>query len=129
MPLPTPAEDVLWWDDDWSYRQEIPIPFDTSLSIAKYQPIDTFIEFENPCWAKNDQEHSLRVVLQYGENVIELDSQIYKLDFLDQTHIQGCGLVFLIPEEAHGKEQYYVYYDHSEKTAPNYVDHVSIEEY
>ena len=67
IPLPLLAENVLWWDDDWSYRQEIIIPFDTSTDLAKYQPIDIQAEFENPCWTKNEQEHSIRVIFQYGD--------------------------------------------------------------
>ena len=128
MPASVHAENDLWWDDEWSYRQEIIIPFDTSTDIAKYQPIDIQIEFENPCWAKNEQEHSIRVLFQLGDIFEELDSQIYTLNYLDQTHIQSCGLVFLIPEEANGEEQYYIYYDGSEKTSPKYIDHVSVEE-
>lgn len=128
IPLPLLAENVLWWDDERSYRQEIIIPFDTSTDLAKYQPIDIQIEFENPCWAKNEQEHSIRVIFQYGDTLLELDSQIYKLEYSDETHIKSCGLVFLIPEEANGKEQYYIYYDDSEKNPPNYIDHVGVEE-
>lgn len=128
IPLSLHAEEILWWDDNWSYRTELTIPFDTSDPLAKYQPIDTLIEFNNPCWAINEQEHSIRVIFRYKDRFIELESQIYELNFLDDTHIQYCAIVFLIPEEANGKEAYYIYYDDSEKTSPNYVDHVDIEE-
>ena len=128
LPVPLLAENVLWWDDDWSYRQKILIPFDTSTDSAKYQPIDIHIEFENRCWAKNEQQHSIRVLYQYSDTFLELESQIYKLNNLDETHIQSCGLVFLIPEEANGKEQYYVYYDDTGKSNPSYTDHVGVEE-
>jgi len=128
MPFSVPAESMLWWDDEWSYRQEIVIPFDTRKNIAKYQPLDLKIEFENPCWAKNEHEHSIRVLFQRGDIFEELDSQIYTLNYLDEAHIQSCGLVFLIPMEANGKEQYYIYYDDDIKTSPNYIDHVSVEE-
>ncbi len=128
MPSSVHAENDLWWGDEWSYRQEIIIPFDTSTDIAKYQPIDIQIEFENPCWAKNEQEHSIRVLFQLGDAFEELDSQIYSLNYLDETHIQSCGLVFLIPIEANGKEHYYIYYDDTKKTSPNYIDHVGVEE-
>jgi len=128
LPVPLLAENVLWWDDDWSYRQKILIPFDTSTDSAKYQPIDIHIEFENRCWAKNEQQHSIRVILQKGDTFKELESQIYKLNYLDETHIQGCGLVYLISEEANGKEQYYVYYDDTGKSNPSYTDHVGVEE-
>ena len=128
MPISLQAEDIPWWDDNWSYRLQIEIPFDTSETIAKYQPIDTLIKFNNRCWAKNELEHSIRVIFQYKDQFIELESQIYNLDFLDNQKIRSCSIVFLIPQEANGNELYYVYYDESEKSSPNYVDHVDIEE-
>ena len=128
VPINSLADDALWWDGDWSFRQEIVIPIDTSTEIAKFQPVDVYLEFENPCWAKNADEHSIRVVFQDGEKLEELESQIYDLDYSDENHIKSCGLVFLIPEKANGRECYYVYYDDSDKLAPNYVDHVDVEE-
>lgn len=124
----TVAYEELWWNDDWAFRQEIIIPFDTSIDRAKYQPIDVRIEFTNPCWIKNEKEHSIRTIFQDGENLIELDSQIYDLNYTDDNHIKACSIVFLIPEEASGKESYYVYYDNSVKPAKTYVDHVNVEE-
>ena len=115
------------WDEDWSYSQEITIPFNTGLEIARYQPIDLKIEFENPCWAKNVDEHSIRVVCWNGKNFEELESQIYSLKKVNDNFITSCNLVFLIPDFADGKEKYYVYYDESEKAAPKYPDHVKIE--
>ena len=117
-----------WWDNSWSYRFEIQIPFDTSSKSAKYQPIDTSIEFENECWAKNECEHSIRVIFQNDNNFMELESQIYDLQFKDQEHISSCDIVFLIPEESDGTEKYYIYYDGSEKPSPEYIDHVEIQE-
>ena len=117
-----------WWDDNWSFRQEICIPIDTGDEQAKYQPIDTYIEFDTPCWAKNEKEHSVRVIFQNSEDIKEIESQIYDLSYIDENHIKACSLVFLIPEEANGKEKYFVYYDDEKKTAPNYVDHVDVEE-
>ena len=128
VPINLLADDVLWWDDDWSFRQEIIIPIDTSTELAKFQPVDVFIEFDNSCWAKNENEHSVRAIFQDGDNLKELESQIYNLDYSDDTRIISCGLVFLIPEEASGRGQYYIYYDDSKKSAPDYVDHVNVEE-
>ena len=51
LPTPVHAEDDPWWNQAWSYRQQIPIPIDTSITLAWYQPIDTTIMFEHPCWA------------------------------------------------------------------------------
>ena len=118
------SQGVNWWDSNWSSRQEIIIPFETNLEMAKFQPIDIRVTFNELCWAKDEQQNSLRVCCLDDKNWIELESQIYDLDHSDDTHIKACSLVFLIPEEASGKESYYVYYDDSEKQKPNYPDHV-----
>ena len=68
------------WDNKWSYSQEIKIPFDTNLEIAKFQPIDIKVDFQNPCWTKNDLEHSIRIVCWDGNSWHELESQIYSLE-------------------------------------------------
>ena len=90
------------WDNNWSYSQEIIIPFDTSLDIAHFQPIDIKIDFNNPCWAKNDLEHSIRVVCWDGKNWLELESQIYNLKTSTNNLISSCNVVFLIPDFADG---------------------------
>jgi hypothetical protein len=128
LSIPTLATDDSWWNSDWKFREKIEIPFDTSIGAAKYQPIDIRINFQNKCWAKNEDEHSIRVLVQDENNKKKLESQIYDLDYYDDNHINACSIVFLIPEEANGKERYYIYYDDSEKSSPNYVDYVSIEE-
>jgi hypothetical protein len=117
-----------WWNKDWSFKQEIHIPIDTSQENAKFQPIDIRVKFDNPCWAKNEKEHSVRVCCFHNNKWYELESQIYDLNFSDDSHILSCSLVFLIPEYADGKEHYYFYYDDEEKQAPNYPDHVKVEE-
>ena len=128
VPVSISADDPDWWNEDWSFRHEIAIPIDTSSEYAKYQPIDVMIEFDNPCWTKSEREHSIRVILQDNGNLKELESQIYDLECLDDEHIKSCGLVFLIPKEADGKEKYYVYYDDTKKTGPDYPEHIEIEE-
>lgn len=127
-PLTTIANSNSWWNDDWSFKEEVYIPIDTSTENAKYQPIDTYIEFNQLCWAKNEEEHSVRVIFEHYENFIELESQIYDLNHSDDSHIKACNLVFLIPEEANGNEKYYVYYDDESKSSPDYTDHVEVEE-
>jgi len=117
-----------WWDDRWSYCQEIDITIDTKSEIAKYQPIDTRIEFDKNCWAKNDGEHSIRICCLIGNSWNELESQIYNLEYIDENHVKSCNIVFLIPDFATGDEQYFVYYDDSEKPKPDYTDHVDVEE-
>ena len=128
VPISISASEMTWWDTSWSFRQEIPIPFDTSKDNAKFQPLDLSVRFESPCWAKNEQEHSIRVVYQDGETLTELESQIYDLNFSDVTHIKTCNVVFIIPEQATGNEHYFIYYNDKETPAPHYPDHLQIEE-
>ncbi len=116
-----------WWNN-WSYREKIDIPIDTSLSESKYQPIDIRVEFKEPCWVEDENHYSIRVICQSNGELVELESQIYDLHFIDDSHIDSCGVVFLIPGFADGEEEYYVYYDDTEKPAPNYTDHVKVEE-
>ena len=116
------------WDENWSYSQQITIPIDTSLEQSTYQPVDLFIEFNSPCWAKNEDHHSIRVCVWHENQWHELESQIYNLHSTDSNQITGCNIVFLIPEFADGTEEYYVYYDDAEKPIPQYTDHVSISE-
>ena len=114
------------WNKDWRYRQEIYIPISTKDEFAIYQPIDVQIEFKNPCWAKNETTHSIRVLCWNDNKWYELESQIYDLEYSDSKYIKRCGLIFLIPNVADGEERYFIYYDKAEKNPPNYTDHVNI---
>jgi len=111
-----------------AFKQEIIIPIDTSLEEARFQPIDIRVMFDSSCWAQNETKHSVRVGYDDGSGITELESQIYDLEYCDNSHITACSLVFLIPEDANGKEKYYVIYDGSETSAPEYVDHLSFED-
>jgi hypothetical protein len=126
LPIPVHAQEDPWWNQEWSCRQEIPIPIDTSNSLAWYQPIDTTILFEQPCWAPDEQHSSVRVIVQGDGPPEELESQIYELDHTDPTHIASCNLVFLIPGNTTGNERYYLYYDEAQTEIPTYPDHVTI---
>lgn len=121
-------DDEPWWDDSWSYRQRIILPINTSEEDSSYQPIDILFEFENSCWAENEKSHSIRVIYQFEGYFKELESQIYNLEYSDDTHIISCGLVFLIPENANGQEEYYVYYNGEETSDVDYVDRVKVED-
>jgi len=122
-------EDTIpYWNKAWSFRQEIQLPIFTNDSYAIYQPIDIRVTFDDPCWAKNENETSIRVLCWKEEQWFELESQIYDLSFREANQIEHCGLVFLVPEIADGSEKYYVYYDDSEKSQPNYKDHVCVED-
>ena len=70
FPLSVESQENLWWNKDWSFKHEMMIPFDTDIEQAKYQPIDTHINFENNCWAKDENEHSIRVISERNEITI-----------------------------------------------------------
>jgi len=112
--------------EELAYKQEIIIPIDTSQEDSKFQPIDTTIEFSHSCWAKNQTIHSVRVGFENEFGVNEIESQIYDLEYSDDSHITSCNLVFLIPENANGKEKYFVYYDSDQQDPPDYPDYISI---
>ena len=117
-----------WWDKKWSYCKELSIPIDTGDEHAHYQPVDIPVVFDDPCWALDSLNHSVRVVTLCGGRYLELESQIYDLQFCDKNHISNCNLVFLIPAEANGNERYFIYYDDESKENPGYIDHVSIDD-
>ncbi len=125
---PLDEDPVPFWNLEWSYRQEIQLPISTNNSHAKYQPIDIQITFDHACWTKNENETSIRVCCWDGNQWHELDSQIYNLAETQTNNIEKCNLVFLVPEMADGKEKYYIYYDDTKKSSPNYKDHVAIED-
>lgn len=114
--------------DNLSYKQEIKIPFDTSLPEAKYQPIDTKIVFENPCWGKDADTNSIRVGFDDGSGMNEIESQVYDVKLNGNSQISECNIVFLIPPEANGKEKYYVFYDSKETDPQNYEKHLLIDD-
>jgi hypothetical protein len=116
------------WNRNWNFRQEIILPICTKSSNAVYQPIDLGIEFTDPCWGINENEHSIRVCSWDGSKWHELESQIYDIELKDQNHILSCRIVFLVPIFADGEELYFIYYDYSEKPTPSYEDHVGIED-
>ncbi|MEF8847807.1 MAG: hypothetical protein V5A68_01585, partial [Candidatus Thermoplasmatota archaeon] len=128
IPSDIMSKEIDWWDENWSYRQQINVPLDTSKEISKKMPIDMNINFENECWAKDPLNHSVRVCVWDGINWVEIESQIYDLKREDEGLINGCNLVFLIPDFTDGEEKYYVYYDDEAKPSIDYIDHVNIEE-
>ena len=114
--------------ENLEFRQEILIPIDTSLDEAKFQPVDMNIDFENSCWAIDEKTHSIRIAYECGSELIELDSQVYDLEYVDDSHVKSCNFVFLIPEEANGNEKYYVLYDSCETESVEYDDHLNLED-
>ena len=111
-----------------SYSQELQIPIDTTQEHAINQPIDICVTFNQPCWAKNETIHSVRVAYSDGSDFTEIESQIYDLSYTDDAHIDECSLVFLIPEEATGEETYHLFYSNSETSTPAYPDHITVKD-
>jgi hypothetical protein len=122
------AKEPTIWDQNYKFKQELILPISTDNPYAKFQPMDFEINFNNPCWGKTSKENSIRIVVWDQKQWYEIESQIYDISFDSTNIIEKCGVVFLIPEFANGKEQYYVFYDDKEKTPADYPDHVSIED-
>ncbi len=116
------------WTNEWSFQQSIDVDIDTSLNQARFQPVDLTIGFDNVCWAKDEQNHSIRVGCLHNSIWYELESQIYNLTVSSADQISQCNIVFLIPEFADGSETYAVFYNDDMTIGPAYADHVSIEE-
>ena len=114
--------------EDLAFKQEITIPIDTNLPEAKYQPIDIRIKFTEQCYAKDVNDHSIRIGMEKGSEITELESQIYNLEKTDDIHISSCDIVFLIPEIADGTEKYFVFYDSAQTDSPNYEKYVFIDD-
>ena len=115
-------------DINFRYREEINVPIDTTDPSSRYYPIDIRIEFSHPCWAKDETNRSARVFVYHNGEYREIESQIYNLEFIDDSHIKSCNLVFLIPDFADGRERYFVAYSDKPTPAPEYKDHVSLRE-
>lgn len=95
-----------------TYYKEIKLPYE-----EKNQPIDLHVEFDNPCYAVNEKDNSIRVF--YNGN--EIESDIYNLNYIDKSHIKSCNVVFL----SQGKGTYIIKYgDEGEKK--NYKNHVDV---
>lgn len=116
------------WNKEWAFHQKITPFIQTYTETARYQPIDILLNFDSLCWAENEKNHSIRVCCWDTMTWHELESQIYDLNYSDDSHLSSCRIVFLIPPYANGKESYYVYYHDGEKQAPSYVDHVSVKD-
>ena len=114
--------------ENFSYKQEIQIAIDLSLEESKFQPIDIKINFQNPCWAKSENEHSVRVAYDKSGQLKEIDSQIYDLEFSEENKIKSCSIVFLIPDNLEGEEKFYVLYNSKQTGCPSYEDHLKIED-
>jgi len=110
------------------YRQELILPIDTGQEAAWLQPVDIRINFENNCWAKDEIEHSVRICYDDGSGLTEIESQIYDLEFISDSHISACSVVFLIPDGMDGTEIYYICYHDTVIEASDYEDHIQIED-
>ncbi|HEC81947.1 MAG TPA: carboxypeptidase regulatory-like domain-containing protein, partial [Thermoplasmatales archaeon] len=126
--LPTSTQTIASEIEDLPFKQELKVPVDTSRVETWFQPVDVHVEFNHRCWARNETCHSVRVCYDDGSGLVELESQVYDLEFIDENHVKACNLVFLIPENVDGKEKYYVLYSDSETELPYYPDHVKVED-
>lgn len=118
-----------WWDENWDFRQHITIPSAVYPTDGNAQPIDVRIAFKNKCWTETPEHTSIRVCCHDNGKWYELESQIYNLQFSeDSSFIERCNLVFLLPTTVDGDESYYVYYDDDEKSDPSYSDYVKLYE-
>ncbi len=128
MPSSTAESTVPSWKEPWQYRQELLLPLALNDSSCYYQPIDMHLSFNNPCWTKNVNETSIRIVWWDGDEWEEIESQIYNLEPIDSSrHISSCSIVFLVPEGATATDRFFVYYHDQQTPPPEYIDHVSVE--
>lgn len=124
--LTTSDEPTGEWNSNFELHQEITPFIKTSSDSAVFQPIDILVNFDELCWAINETVHSIRISAWDTMRWHELESQVYNLNFTDDTHISSCRVVFLIPLFADGDESYFVYYSKDETIPPDYTDHVSV---
>jgi len=111
-----------------NFSQNLDIPIDPTQQQAVFQPIDIKVQFENPCWAINETIHSIRIVLQTENDLIELESQIYDLIFKEDHILSTCNIVFLIPLEVTKNSCFQVRYTDKQTEGPKYPDHVSVQD-
>lgn len=128
--LPAQSQDdaPTFWNQDWSYRQQLNLPIDTRHPHGSFQPIDLQVTFTQECWALNDTVHSIRICCWHNNQWEELESQIYDLSFAQELIIESCSIIFIIPEYADGSEQYWLYYDDHEVESPNYPNRVDVKD-
>ena len=111
--------------ENLDFSQEIKIDISSEL---QGQAIDKKVVFEKSCWAVDEKNHSIHIAMDDGRELTELELQIYNLDYSDNHHITSCNIVFLIPDELTGSEKFYIYYDSSEVSSPQYEDHLTLED-
>lgn len=128
MSSPANADELPWWNETYDFRQKITLPSTVISSSQSSIPIDFAMNFSNPCWVKNPGYHSIRIVYQTNDTFKEIESQIYNLNFSEETLIKTCSIVFLLPDDLTGKEVFFVYYDDQETNKPDYPDRVNLQE-
>ncbi|MFA5101772.1 MAG: hypothetical protein WC525_01330, partial [Candidatus Thermoplasmatota archaeon] len=88
--LQVSAESDEWWNDAWSFRQELSLGSIIHDGAAANQPIDLSLHFDTPCWAENATHHSIRVLYQNKNHHLELESQLYDLTYSEKNHLTSC---------------------------------------
>jgi len=109
-------------DNDLSFRQKLTLPQLTD--DMHNQPVDVAVNFVHSCWAVGETVHSVRIMYNDESAEIELECQIYNLKHIDDAHISSCNIVFLLQ----GNGDYFVYYNDVEVAAPDYPDHVAVDD-
>jgi len=127
--LSEPINDLNECDiENIAFKQEIILPIHTFSDILEFYPIDVRVVFENTCWGVNENWNSIKVAYDDGSGLIELDSQVYDIEFEKENKIKSCSLVFLLPEFINGNEKYYVLYDSKSVDRAEYKDYVEVED-
>ena len=84
------------WNSNWKFHQKITPFIETTSDTALYQPIDILVKYNELCWAINESCNSIRVCVWDMKKWHELESEIYDMNFTDDSHISSCRLVFII---------------------------------
>ncbi len=110
------------------YQQEIVLPFDIkSINFdLSYQPIDIHIQFDQPCWATSEHDHSIQVFWKHEQGEIEIESQIYQLDRIDEQFISACQLVFILPKDVTKNDEFIITYHDQPIQRKQYPDHLNL---
>lgn len=122
---PTHAQDP-WWNQAWSYRQDLTLPLSLSTPGAPGQPIDLRLTPQHPCWTHDETHTSIRVIHTHNGDPTELESEISNLTYTAPDQLASCRLVFLLPTDLSKDDTLAVYYDDHPTPLTTYPDHITI---
>ncbi len=122
---PTHAQDP-WWNQAWSYRQNLTLPLSLSTPGAPGQPIDLRLTLQHPCWTQDETHTSIRVIHTHNGDPTELESEISNFTYTAPDQLASCRLVFLLPTDLSKDDTLAVYYDDHPTPPTAYPDHITI---